>query len=75
MVNQPRLDARDEAKEERALPFVGPPESIGSDPFVNVIYGGFYDDISDGSLCKNRSGEGPYELITNVRAAHGTLSS
>jgi hypothetical protein len=36
MVNQPRLDARDEAKEERALPFVGPPESIGSDPFVNV---------------------------------------
>jgi hypothetical protein len=49
---------------------VGPPECIGSDPFVNVIYGGssrypFYDDISDGSLCKNRSGEGPCELITN----------
>jgi hypothetical protein len=56
MVNQPRPDARDEAKEERALPFVGPPECIGSDPFVNVIYGGssrypFYDDISDGSTC------------------------
>ena len=37
MVNQPRLDARDEAKEERALPFVGPPESIGSDPFVKTL--------------------------------------
>jgi hypothetical protein len=49
---------------------VGPPESIGSDPFVKRYHGGlsrypFYDDISDGSLCKNRSCEGPYELITN----------
>jgi hypothetical protein len=54
MVNQPRLDARDEAKEERALPFVGPLESIGSDTFVKKL--SMADNIDIPSMMTSATG-------------------